>query len=103
MDVATFANHVHSLPFGKKLPQATYVYAPDASVLPPELGQLVQRLRDDLVSTNLAGHGQGVASTIWRRWQSADLAPERSLCPSGRADRGTMGAAYRPRGERRTV
>ena len=48
MDVATFANHVHSLPFGKKLPQATYVYAPDASVLPPELGQLVQRLRDDL-------------------------------------------------------
>jgi len=48
MDVATFASHVQALPFGKKLPRATYVYAPDLSVLPIELGQLMQRLRDDL-------------------------------------------------------
>jgi len=48
MDVATFASHVQALPFGKKLPRATYVYAPDVSILPGELGQLIQRLRDDL-------------------------------------------------------
>lgn len=48
MDVATFASHVQGLPYGKKLPRATYVYAPDASVLPGELGHLIQRLRDDL-------------------------------------------------------
>ena len=48
MDVATFASYVQSLAFGKKLPRATYVYAPDASVLRLEIGQLIQRLRDDL-------------------------------------------------------
>jgi DNA phosphorothioation-associated putative methyltransferase len=52
MDVATFANHVQALPFGKKLPRATYVYAPDSSVLPTELGQLMQRLRDELGLTS---------------------------------------------------
>jgi hypothetical protein len=52
MEVATFASHVQALPFGKKLPRATYVYAPDLSVLPIELGQLMQRLRDDLGLTS---------------------------------------------------
>jgi DNA phosphorothioation-associated putative methyltransferase len=52
MDVATFVSHVQALPFGKKLPRATYVYAPDSSVLPAELGQLIQRLRDDLGLTS---------------------------------------------------
>jgi DNA phosphorothioation-associated putative methyltransferase len=45
MDVTAFAEHVKSLQFGKKLPQATYVYAPDSAALPPELGLLVDRLR----------------------------------------------------------
>jgi DNA phosphorothioation-associated putative methyltransferase len=48
MDVATFASHVQDLPYGKKLPRATYVYAPNAAVLPGELGLMIQRLRDDL-------------------------------------------------------
>jgi len=48
MNVAMFVSCVQSLPFGKKLPRATYVYAPDGAVLPPELGQVIQRLRDDL-------------------------------------------------------
>ena len=48
MDVATFASHVQALPFGKKLPRATYVYAPKSSALPTELAELIQRLRDDL-------------------------------------------------------
>ena len=52
MDVATFASHVQALPYGKKLPRATYLYAPDSSVLPVELGQLIQRLRDDLAVTS---------------------------------------------------
>lgn len=52
MDVATFASYVQGLPYGKKLPRATYIYAPDASVLPRELGQLIQRLRDDLGLTS---------------------------------------------------
>lgn len=48
MDVVTFVSHIQALPYGKKLPRATYVYAPDSAVLPMELGQLIQRLRDDL-------------------------------------------------------
>ena len=48
MDVAAFAEHVISLPFGKKLPQATYVYAPDSAALPIELGAIVERLRAQL-------------------------------------------------------
>ena len=48
MNVATFTSHVHRLAFGKRLPQATYAYAPDALSLPPELGQLIQRLRDGI-------------------------------------------------------
>ncbi len=45
MDVAAFAEHVRSLPFGKRLPQATYVYAPDSTALPDELRAIVDRLR----------------------------------------------------------
>jgi DNA phosphorothioation-associated putative methyltransferase len=48
MDVAAFAEHVKALPFGKKLPQATYVYAPDSAALPPDLAALVDRLRAQL-------------------------------------------------------
>ena len=48
MDVAAFAEHVRALPFGKKLPQATYVYAPDSAALPPDLAALVDRLRAQL-------------------------------------------------------
>ena len=48
MDVATFTEHVQSLPYGKKLPQATYVYAPDSSSVSEELRGLVDRLRGDL-------------------------------------------------------
>ena len=48
MDVAAFAEHVRALPFGKKLPKATYVYAPDSAALPPALAALVDRLRTQL-------------------------------------------------------
>ena len=48
MDVTTFVSQIQGLSFGKKLPRATYVYAPAVSVLPAALGQLIQRLRDDL-------------------------------------------------------
>jgi DNA phosphorothioation-associated putative methyltransferase len=48
MDIAAFTEHVRSLPFGKKLPQATYVYAPDSAALPAELGSLIDRLRVQL-------------------------------------------------------
>ena len=49
MDVSTYLTLVQSLPFGKKLPQATYVYSPEAYALPSELATLVQRLRKDLM------------------------------------------------------
>jgi DNA phosphorothioation-associated putative methyltransferase len=48
MDVSAYAGHVQSLGFGKKLPQATYVLAPDERDLPRELADVVARLRGDL-------------------------------------------------------
>jgi hypothetical protein len=48
MDVAAFANHIRALPFGKKLPRAVYVHAPEPSALPFELGEISRRLRADL-------------------------------------------------------
>jgi DNA phosphorothioation-associated putative methyltransferase len=48
MDVAAFAKHVRALHFGKKLPQATYVYAPDSAALPTDLAAVVDLLRAQL-------------------------------------------------------
>ena len=48
MDVSAYTGHVQSLGFGKKLPQATYVLAPDQRDLPKELADVVVRLRGDL-------------------------------------------------------
>ena len=49
MEVSSYLAVVQSMPFGKKLPQATYVFAPEAGPLPIELAELVQRLRKDLM------------------------------------------------------
>ena len=48
MEVSVFVGHVQSLSHGKKLPQATYVLAPDVSGLPSELADVVEGLRNDL-------------------------------------------------------
>lgn len=48
MDVSAYTALVQSLGFGKKLPQATYILAPDERDLPKELADVVVRLRADL-------------------------------------------------------
>jgi DNA phosphorothioation-associated putative methyltransferase len=73
MDVATFVSHVQAFPYGKTMPRATYVYAPDSSVLPAELGQLIQQLRDDLglaseFNVVKFSHDGGVSFLKYRRF-----------------------------------
>jgi DNA phosphorothioation-associated putative methyltransferase len=48
MEVAVFVDLVRGLGYGKQLPQATYVYAPERPAFSAELGQLIQRLRNEL-------------------------------------------------------
>ena len=45
MDIATLTQSIRNLPFGKKLPQATYVYAPCSEQLPTDLRETVDGLR----------------------------------------------------------